>query len=78
MMTGGNRCSAKGVTAKLKQVRIGSEIHVVPYLVKKSETLRACTLEFMPQYQSVKIIVRGIAPEVTDVIVKNVGEIGTS
>jgi hypothetical protein len=77
VMTGGNRCGAKGVTAKLKEVRVGTEIHVVPVLVKKKEAPRACTREFMPQYQSTKITVRGMASQITDVIVKNVGQIGT-
>lgn len=78
VMTGSNRCGAKGVTAKVKQVKVGTEIHVVPYLVKKSDGApRACTREFMPQYQTVKITVRGMSPQVSDVIVKNVGQIGT-
>ena len=75
--TGGNRCEAKGVTAKVKQVKVGTEIQVVPYLEKKSEAPRICTREFMPQYQTVKITVRGMSTQVTDVIVKNVGQIGT-
>ena len=77
--TGSNRCIASGVRAFTRQFRANGEWHVMPMLsLPRGATERFCTREFMPQFETVEFEIRGTSQHVSNVILRNVGGLGSN
>jgi hypothetical protein len=76
VLLGGNPCDAAGNSATLQQSLDGDKVLVVARLERTIDPDRRCTAEWNPVYVTVETVVRERHSLVSDVIVRNVGEIG--
>ncbi len=75
VLAGSNPCEARGVQLAFSQKKKDGTLTLTP-VKKVPRGQRICTREFQPVYRSIETTVHGLAIDITDVVIANLGELG--